>query len=220
MSMEMREIPSPILVNEFMQIIDGQGRFTALKELNRPIQYMIYKGGTVEDCRVMNNAMTNWNSGDYIASYAVGGNESYVWLEKALNDCKMPLETILTAVGKGGDISADKKTRMVSKVNMGNTTFTAEDYCTATEVCRKIRDLWSSLARTDKMTPRFRSAASSVIRTPGYDHDKMKKCLIKHRHNFAVCGKTQDQMKEFSRVYNLGCRTKKINFEDYYKHRR
>ena len=34
-------IRNPVVVNEKMQIIDGQGRFEALKELGMPIEYVI-----------------------------------------------------------------------------------------------------------------------------------------------------------------------------------
>lgn len=68
---------NPILVNEKMEIIDGQGRFAALKELNMPIEYIVEKGIGIECCINMNTAQTNWKIMDYIGSYAERGNENY-----------------------------------------------------------------------------------------------------------------------------------------------
>ena len=67
----------PILVNENMEIIDGQARFEALRRLNLPIQYVVEQGIGLEECRIMNSANKAWNRTDYIYSYASEGNMNY-----------------------------------------------------------------------------------------------------------------------------------------------
>lgn len=47
-------IRNPIVVNEKMEIIDGQGRFEALKKLNMPVEYVVAKGATISDCIALN----------------------------------------------------------------------------------------------------------------------------------------------------------------------
>lgn len=47
-------IREPILVNEKLQIIDGQHRFTALKELGFPVEFIIDEGIGVKECRAIN----------------------------------------------------------------------------------------------------------------------------------------------------------------------
>ena len=44
----------PILVNEKMEIIDGQHRFTAASELGLPIHYTVVKGLDISTARDMN----------------------------------------------------------------------------------------------------------------------------------------------------------------------
>lgn len=82
-------IPSPIIVNERMEIIDGQGRVEVAKELGLPIWYIIVPGIGRDECTSMNNSMTNWKTLDYIHSYASDGIPSYIWLE-ALCDKYVP----------------------------------------------------------------------------------------------------------------------------------
>lgn len=49
------EVMCPIIVNEKMEIIDGQGRFEARKALELPIYYIIDPGKNINDCRRMNS---------------------------------------------------------------------------------------------------------------------------------------------------------------------
>ena len=57
-SLSERAILNPIIVNEKMQIIDGQGRYEALKRMGKPIQYVVAKGANSDDCKRMNRYNT------------------------------------------------------------------------------------------------------------------------------------------------------------------
>ena len=70
-------ITSPILVNEKYEVIDGQNRLEALKEMKLPVHYIVQEGIGLEECRSMNTGRSNWTITDYIYSYADGGNENY-----------------------------------------------------------------------------------------------------------------------------------------------
>jgi hypothetical protein len=67
----------PILVNEKMEIIDGQHRFAAASELNLPIHYNQVKGLNIATARDMNVLQRRWTVEDYAISYAKAGNENY-----------------------------------------------------------------------------------------------------------------------------------------------
>lgn len=41
---------------------------------------MIQEGLGLEECRALNIGQSNWNTEDYIRSYASTGNQSYIWL--------------------------------------------------------------------------------------------------------------------------------------------
>lgn len=59
-------IENPILVNNHLEIIDGQHRLQALKELNLPVHYMVVDGAGLKECSVMNAKATAWNTSDYL----------------------------------------------------------------------------------------------------------------------------------------------------------
>lgn len=73
----------PVLVNERFEIIDGQGRFLAMKTLGLPIIYIRQDGLTINEVRYLNQNATVWKVRDYVHSYAVGSDSkpSYTNLE-------------------------------------------------------------------------------------------------------------------------------------------
>lgn len=73
----------PILVNEKMQIIDGQHRFQAASELGLPIHYNMVKGLDIHTAREMNVLQRKWGIDDYATSYSKAGNENYLRFNEA-----------------------------------------------------------------------------------------------------------------------------------------
>lgn len=88
----------PILVNENNEIIDGQGRFEALKILNLPVRYVVEKGADLEACRVLNMQQTNWGPLDYIKSYADDGNENYQRLYQLIHESNLSASRVIKIV--------------------------------------------------------------------------------------------------------------------------
>lgn len=97
-------ITSPIIVNEKYEVIDGQGRLQALKELELPVEYIIHKGIGITECISMNVHQTNWSMRDYIKSYAERGIQSYCLVEKLMQQYpRFGINVFATAcLGVGG----------------------------------------------------------------------------------------------------------------------
>ena len=68
----------PILCNEKLEVIDGQGRLKACEALGIPVLFIIDPAADINVCREMNSSMTNWTIEDYIISYAQEGLPEYV----------------------------------------------------------------------------------------------------------------------------------------------
>jgi len=96
---------NPIVVNEKFQIIDGQGRYEALKQLGLPIDYVVANGAGLEQCIALNASGTIWTMPDYINTYCELGNENYIRLRDLMDEfpelktnVKLMLITGLTSV--------------------------------------------------------------------------------------------------------------------------
>lgn len=97
-------VHNPIIVNEKMEVIDGQGRLTALQRLKMPVEYVIAEGAGNRECIYMNMNMVNWKLPDFVKSYAEQGNENYqrlvALMEKYANGNLNIISTALYRVSK------------------------------------------------------------------------------------------------------------------------
>lgn len=85
-SFKTRYLFSPILVNEKMQIIDGQHRFLSCKELGLPIYYIVARGYGLEEVQILNTNNSNWTKHDYLKAYCDLGFKPYGELKQFMFD--------------------------------------------------------------------------------------------------------------------------------------
>ena len=72
---------------EKFEIIDGQHRFTAIKELGLPLFYTVRKGWAIKQVQVANSNTKGWTINDIVESQSELGNPNYI----AIRDfCKPP----------------------------------------------------------------------------------------------------------------------------------
>jgi len=60
---------SPIIVNEKFEIIDGQHRFEAAKQVGLPINFMVTPNYGLREVQMLNENMKNWKKEDYLNAY-------------------------------------------------------------------------------------------------------------------------------------------------------
>ncbi len=68
---------NPVLVNGNMQIVDGQHRFQACKELKKPVYYLDIGDYGIKEVQALNLSQKNWTQKDYAESFAEMGAEHY-----------------------------------------------------------------------------------------------------------------------------------------------
>ena len=85
----------PILVDQNMQIVDGQHRLEAAKILKEPVYYMIVNDLDKYDMIDLNRNQANWTVGNMIDFYALDGNETAQWIIDLSNKYKIPAAGIM-----------------------------------------------------------------------------------------------------------------------------
>lgn len=94
----------PISVNEKMEIIDGQHRFQACKNLGATVEFMIRPGATAQNALHHNQGGSNWKLKDRIHYYAETGNEDYKilrdWSEQNADISIAMVASILRGTGE------------------------------------------------------------------------------------------------------------------------
>ena len=77
-SMQKKYLFTVIVINEKYEIIDGQHRFNACKELELPIRYIIVNGYGLKEVQMLNANSKNWTADDYVTGYCDLGYEDYL----------------------------------------------------------------------------------------------------------------------------------------------
>lgn len=72
---------NPILVNEKLEVIDGQHRLLASKECFSFIYYIILKNYSLNEVHTLNVNQKNWTKKDFMDGYANMGLEAYIKLQ-------------------------------------------------------------------------------------------------------------------------------------------
>lgn len=91
---------NPIMVNEKGEVIDGQHRLAACKELAMPVRFFIQPGASITTAVQLNTAGQKWNTNDWINHYAKQGNHHYQQLQKFAENSPFPITTTI-AIAQG-----------------------------------------------------------------------------------------------------------------------
>lgn len=73
---------NPILVNERMEVIDGQHRLHAARALNLPVPYKVLSGADLKDVQLLNAHNKPWELKDYLDSFIIRGFQDYIELKE------------------------------------------------------------------------------------------------------------------------------------------
>ena len=201
-------VHNPIIVNEKMEVIDGQGRLTALQRLKMPVEYIIAEGAGNKECIYMNMNMVNWKLPDFIKSYAEQGNENYQRLLTLMeNYANGNLDIISTAVYR---VSKSKH----RDIKQGILQLTEDQYKAAIPRLEYIRPLLENL--DDKKLP---GSMVTLMQTliyyydyPEVDKERLKYSVEKYIYNSTPWVLNTDCEKEVENVYNYGLSLEKKIF--------
>ena len=216
-----KEILNPIVVNEKMEIIDGQGRFEACRRLGLSIKFIIVHGATVDDCRRMNQYNTKWNSNDFIQSYMKSSNpeiaKNYENLNTAMDLTGLGLMTVLRLANKSSHGHGASEIGIVYSGELVFTDKDLEEVCDEYEYGESITKALNDTGRTNEA---FWKSINVLIHTEGFDRKRLIAKCSEKRHTYAQASRLEDQLKEFSRIYNSGLNPKnRIYFEDYMRNK-
>ena len=204
---EVGYVLSPILLNEKMEVIDGQNRLDALKELGMPVIYIVQEGIGRKECQALNINQSNWTTEQFIHSYAECGSEPYERLSLLIHDFKKKgfgLEGILfiavpSMIPRAGgatyagvkdgtfDLSEERyelaRRRLTSAINMGLTQF---------------KDRYDMNGRS------FWGAIAYAYEHQEVDIKILAQRIIDNPHEIIAVSRVADQLRYFDDLYNKG----------------
>tara|TARA_R100000908_G_scaffold28528_1_gene13003 strand:+ start:448 stop:1218 length:771 start_codon:yes stop_codon:yes gene_type:complete len=77
-SMKQKYLFTLIMVNENLEVIDGQHRLEACKQLQLPVRYIIADGYGLAEVQRLNANSKTWNADDYMNGYCNLGFKNYI----------------------------------------------------------------------------------------------------------------------------------------------
>lgn len=113
---------NPILVNERMEIIDGQHRLEAAKSLRVPVWFLVVDAAGLEEVQQLNSYTKAWTSYDYLESYCALKKPAYLKIRGFVNDYKLPIEASFALM------YGDTGSKMYSRFKKGTLEINEEQY--------------------------------------------------------------------------------------------
>lgn len=181
----------PILVNENMEIIDGQHRLQACITLRLPVHYMVAEGTNVESAQLMNALQKGWGLMDYARSFAMNGKSDYREFLRLIEEYPIASTILMIyCVGK-----AEHKINVKFKrgeFKMMDDKKLIEKRLSMLEDFAEVLPFWRDY--------NFGKAIHEVFRLPGYDHEHMLRKLV-HTPIKRQVTRT-DYVRELESTYN------------------
>ena len=202
----------PLLVNEKMEIIDGQGRFEVLKEKGLPVEFVIQERIGVDECRAMNQDQTNWSVSDYVNSYCDSGNTNYMNLKELADKHKefniMTIYSISNSkfsCGGGGDNSRILKS--------GKLEFPETKFEEARETLNYVSRFVHIANRIGGSRSLFYCVIGFIYQNRLCDTERLYDMLDKYSNRIPPVAATKETMVEISNVYNYRLKQERVHFE-------
>lgn len=202
-------IPSPIIVNENMEIIDGQARYEFCKRTDTPIAYTVIEGLTINDCIAMNISATNWGIMDYIHSYAARGLMAYILTEKFVSESPYSLNPTMWA------LTGSETNNNSEKIKQGKLDINQKDY----ERGKNILSYWKCF--DDIVTNRrteFLEAIGYCYLMPCVDNDTLVRKLHQRPRDFQTIATITDAIDVIEDAYNVRTRNHVYIETEYFKY--
>lgn len=164
-SISKHQLIVPIIVNDKMEIIDGQHRYEACKTLGFPLYYTIQEGYGLEECHTLNAVTKKYSAENFLQGYAALGKEEYVKF-KEFRQTYPFLSIHLCQIYLTGGIRRDKQGDFKS----GD--FKILDYLTACRWAEQACDFkeYTGIFFTNR---NFHTTLLRIFKHEKYDHSKM-----------------------------------------------
>jgi hypothetical protein len=220
-SFKERLVPNAILCNDKYEIIDGQNRFLALKELGEPIIYYCITGLGIYDVASLNSYGKNWSPIDFIKMWADLGKQQYIdILSFAESYNELNLTSILiilsdsvaaqqSAVGTDAFVARDGRSKAArNKLKLGE--FMIKDIDHAHYVARSIMQ-YKPFAKPGKQIHKqtaFVSAMVKLLRNNNFDNNEMVRKAGMFPSLFYRCVNANEYIHMLEELWNYKRRAK------------
>lgn len=170
----------PILVNQDMQVIDGQHRLQACATLRIPVYFMIASGTNVESAQLMNALQRGWSNVDFARSYALNRDDikrsaTYKTFLALFEEYKIPISLLISF--------CEQRTRSNATKSFRNGELKIVDEEVTRVWLNMMEDVIELVDKEILAHNRyaFTGALFTLFNNPDYNHERMLKKLREKR---------------------------------------
>ena len=195
-SIKTKHIEIPIIVNERLDIIDGQHRYCALKSLRLPSTYIKKEGLGLIDVTTLNTNTKNWGHIDFMHSYANNGLKDYILYREFKNKYNFG-HTVNLALLTGGENKIEAFKEGAFKIKSITTAMINADKI------NEVQNYYKGYKRRA-----FIRALLKLFKNPDYKHDEFIKKLRYKSISLVDCTSEQEYLKVIEHIYNYNRKNK------------
>lgn len=189
---------NPIIVNEKMEIIDGQHRLEAARLEEVEVYYITAVGMKIRQAQVLNSKKRQWSSSDFLQSYLTEGKSEYQTLKQLMDEYRFSIAICVKYLSQNHHQSGMRKFRD-GKFEIIDQAW-AED---ALGLLSKVRDYSPDYAYAQSMCQISVGKMLDALRVAGKprlfeDQLKRYQTTITRRNS------TKDYLKEFQLILDMG----------------
>jgi hypothetical protein len=193
---------NPIIVNEKMEIIDGQHRLEAARLEAADIYYIMATGMRIRQAQVLNSRKRQWSSNDFLQSYLVEGKRDYETLKVLMDEYKFSVAICVKYLAKNNHQSAMKKFRD-GKFEVVDRDW-AEDCLGLLSI---VRDYSPDYAYAQSMCQTAVGKMLDALRAAGNPR-LFEEQLKRYQTTITRRNSTKDYLKEFQLILDMGGNSK------------
>jgi len=194
----------PIIVDEDMNVIDGQHRLWVARKLKDNVYYVISKKTTLQDIASMNSNTERWKGRDFIHCYVAQGNINYEILRNFIDKYDLPITSALLLLSGKKKIEGGAGDRI--KDIFENGLFSVKDEPLAKAIMEKVGMFEQFSGR--KTRP-FITAIITLFNAGKCDWEHLGKKYASNPDALQSCSYTKDYLLQLEKIYNLGSQKRK-----------
>lgn len=209
-------VPSIIIVNENMEIIDGQHRFTVCKTLGLPIYYAVVPGLGIKQCSELNSVSKNWSTKNHVFAYTspeFEDNESYIYYMLLSEEHPKMTPTQLSCMLAPLYKTSGRGVRAL--IRNGDIKISESDYNHVTKKIAWAEELLP--IRIEGNKEYFWEAISYLYEIDAVDNKKLKSRIMKYLDEISPVGKIDTFLYRIEAIYNKGSKKNKVYMRQEYE---